>query len=74
MLDFDLNEEQRAFQRLARDFAEREIRPIAMEMDQSAVPENFPWDLINKGSKLGLRTLALPPEWEAPAPTPSPKW
>lgn len=63
MLDFDLTEEQRAFQRLAREFAVREIRPIAMELDRSEVPGNFPWDLVRKGSKLGLRTLALPPEW-----------
>ncbi len=63
MLDFDLTEEQRGFQRLARDFAQREIRPIAMELDRSEVPGNFPWDLVKKGSELGLRTLALPPEW-----------
>jgi len=63
MLDFDLTEEQRALQRLARDFAEREIRPIAMELDRAEVPQNFPWDLVKKGSKLGLRTMALPTEW-----------
>jgi acyl-CoA dehydrogenase len=63
MLEFDLTDEQRALQRLARDFAEREIRPIAMELDQMDVRESFPWELIKKGSKLGFRTMALPPEW-----------
>jgi acyl-CoA dehydrogenase len=63
MLEFDLTEEQRALQRLARDFAEREIRPIAMELDQMDVRESFPWELIKQGSKLGFRTMALPPEW-----------
>ena len=63
MLEFDLTEEQRALQRLARDFARNEIRPIAMAMDQGEVADNFPWDLIKKGSQLGLRTLTLPTEW-----------
>src|SRR3990172_1526925 len=63
MLEFDLTEEQKALQRLAHDFAEREIRPIAMELDQMDVRENFPWEMLRKGSKLGFRTMALPPEW-----------
>ncbi|MEE9592055.1 MAG: acyl-CoA dehydrogenase family protein [Thermoplasmata archaeon] len=63
MLEFDLTEEQKALQRLARDFAEEEIRPIALELDQMDVRESFPWDMVKKGSKLGFRTMALPPEW-----------
>jgi acyl-CoA dehydrogenase len=63
MLEFDLTEEQKALQRLARDFAQREIQPVAMELDKMDVRESFPWDIVRKGSKLGLRTMALPPEW-----------
>ncbi len=63
MLEFDLTEEQKALQRVARDFARNEIRPVAMEMDQTDVPNNFPWELVKKGSELGLRTLSLPIEW-----------
>ena len=46
MLEFDLTEEQKALQRVARDFARNEIRPVAMEMDQTDVPNNFPWELV----------------------------
>ncbi len=63
MLEFDLTEEQRALQRLARDFAQREIQPIAMDIDQMDVRESFPWDVVRKGSELGFRTMALPQEW-----------
>jgi alkylation response protein AidB-like acyl-CoA dehydrogenase len=63
MLEFDLTEEQKALQTLARDFADREIRPIAAELDRMDVRESFPWDMVKKGSKLGFRTMALPPEW-----------
>jgi alkylation response protein AidB-like acyl-CoA dehydrogenase len=63
VLEFDLTEEQRALQSLARDFAQREIQPVALELDGMDVRESFPWDIVKKGSALGLRTMALPPEW-----------
>ncbi len=62
-MDFELTESQRSLQRLAHDFAEREIRPIARERDKIADPhERFPWDVVEKGGEVGLRTLALPEE------------
>jgi acyl-CoA dehydrogenase len=62
-MDFELTENQRALQQLAHDFAEKEIRPIAHERDKIADPhERFPWEAVEKGSHLGLRTLALPEE------------
>jgi acyl-CoA dehydrogenase len=66
-MDFSLNEEQRHWQREARRFAEEEIRPISLERDQ--IEGGFaPWDweIIEKGSKLGFRTLAVPKEWGGP--------
>jgi hypothetical protein len=33
MFDIRLNDDQRAFQRLAREFSENEIKPIASELD-----------------------------------------
>ncbi|MFQ5879675.1 MAG: acyl-CoA dehydrogenase family protein [Dehalococcoidia bacterium] len=60
----DLTEEQIAIQRLARQFADREIRPISAELDASTdLEKSFPWDLVKKGSALGFRTLALPQEY-----------
>ncbi|MFP6890629.1 MAG: acyl-CoA dehydrogenase family protein [Nitrospinota bacterium] len=62
-MDFRLTEKQSALQSLAHEFAEREIRPIAREREKIEGPaERFPWDVVEKGSRLGLRTLALPEE------------
>lgn len=60
---FELNEEQRAIQALAAEFARNEIAPIAMKLDRADAAESFPWELVKKGSKLGLRTLTLPVKW-----------
>lgn len=60
---FELNEEQRAIQTLACEFARNEIQPIAMKLDLASATENFPWELVKKGSKLGFRTLSLPAKW-----------
>ena len=60
-MPFALTEEHRALQRMARDFAEKEIRPISAERDLIPDPKGtFCWDIIRKGSALGLRTLAVP--------------
>ena len=67
MLDFDLTEEQKALQKMARDFAEKEIRPIAEKLDKSQdLLQDFPWEMIKKADALGLRTIALPEEYGGP--------
>jgi acyl-CoA dehydrogenase len=66
-MDFSYNEEQRGWQLEARKFAMDEIRPISLARDQiegGFAPWN--WDIIEKGSKLGFRTLAVPKEWGGP--------
>ena len=63
MFDIRLNEQQRAFQELAREFAQNEIKPRALELD--AKPnweERIPWDALKKGSQLGFRTFVLQEE------------
>ncbi|MFQ5913740.1 MAG: acyl-CoA dehydrogenase family protein [Nitrospinota bacterium] len=58
---FQLTETQRSIQELVRDFVRREVAPVARERDRIADPvEAYPWDLVRKASRLGLRTLALP--------------
>jgi len=67
MIDFKVTEEQLAIQDMARKFAEREIRPIAERLDRSQhLLEDFPWSLVQKGSEVGLRTAALPIEYDGP--------
>ncbi len=63
-MDFSLNEEQRAWQMKARDFATNEIRPISLERDQIADPAaTFDWEIIKKGSRLGFRTAVVPKQY-----------
>ncbi len=63
MFDIRLNEEQRAFQQLAREFAEKEIKPIALELDSRPNWEDrIPWEVLKKGSRLGFRTFVLKEE------------
>jgi len=55
MVDFTLTEEQLALQKLARDFADKEIKPIAMERDRMVDPkEAFPVDLFKRRLRLGM--------------------
>jgi len=62
-----ITDENKALQQMARDFAEREIRPISAERDRIVDPsKTIDWDLIRKGSALGLRTLAVPEKFGGP--------
>lgn len=60
MVGFDLSEEQKQFQELAHEFAEKEIRPRAAECDEK---EELPWDVMRKAQELGLMTYAFPEEY-----------
>jgi acyl-CoA dehydrogenase len=63
-MNFSLSEEQRSWQMKARQFAEQEIRPISLARDQVTDPAaTLDWDIIRKGSRLGLRTAAVAREW-----------
>lgn len=61
MVEFRLSEEQLALQRMTRKFVNEEIKPVAGERDRLQDPAGrFPWDIVEKASELGLRTLAIP--------------
>lgn len=59
-VSFELTEEQKQFQELAHAFAENEMRPVAPKYDEE---EEFPWEVIDKGNKLGLMSYAFPEEY-----------
>ncbi|MCC7106769.1 MAG: acyl-CoA dehydrogenase family protein [Chloroflexi bacterium] len=64
MIDFTLSDEHRALQELARDFAERVVKPIVREREQIPDPrERLPIDIVEQGSRLGLRTLRVPQQY-----------
>ncbi len=56
MIDFSLTDEQKALQELARDFAQKEVAPVATELDRTGT---FPHDLLQKAHKLGLLNLTI---------------
>lgn len=53
----DLNESQQAVRRLARDFAEGEMRPVVMRYDES---QEFPHDIVRKLGELGFLGITWP--------------
>ncbi|MBC7232423.1 MAG: acyl-CoA dehydrogenase [Chloroflexi bacterium] len=59
-MDFALSEEQQMIRKTVRDFAEKEIRPIAREIDTTG---QFPWEIIRKMGNLGLMGLPIPEEY-----------
>jgi acyl-CoA dehydrogenase len=54
MIGFALSEDQVAAQKWAREFAEKEIRPVAPHYDET---EDFPWPVISKAADIGLYGL-----------------
>ena len=59
-MDFELTEEQQMIRDTVRDFAEREIKPIAKELDEKA---EFSEDLTRKIGELGLFGMFLPEKY-----------
>jgi short/branched chain acyl-CoA dehydrogenase len=59
-MNFDPTDEQRRWRDLARDFAQREIRPRAAELDRE---KKFPYDIVADMAGLGLLGLTLPEEY-----------
>ena len=60
-MDFTLSEEQLQWRAIARDFAERVIRPDVLRRDRlPTAAERIPWDWIREADTLGLRTLGVP--------------
>src|SRR5215204_6920203 len=63
-VSFELTEEQKGLRALAREFAEKEIRPKAAEYDEHAT---HPADVIAKAHEIGLMNVHLPEEYGGPA-------
>src|SRR5450759_2673942 len=59
-MDFDLTEPQQDFQKMLRDFADKEIAPKAKELDENG---EFPYEIQKKMAGLGLFGLPIPEEY-----------
>lgn len=60
MVDFTLTDEQKNLRELAHDFAEKEIRPVAAELDKDS---KFPWEIIKKAHEVGLMNTHAPEQY-----------
>lgn len=59
-MDFTLNKEQEMIQKLIREFAEKEVKPIAAEIDEN---HRFPRETIIKMAKQDMMGITLPKEY-----------
>ncbi|MDF2000462.1 acyl-CoA dehydrogenase [Peribacillus frigoritolerans] len=59
-MDFSLTKEQQMIKEMVREFAEKEIKPIAIELDAKSM---FAEDVFKKMGKLGLLGIPFPEEY-----------
>ena len=59
-MDFNFSEEQIAIRDTAKDFAENEIAPSAVERDKKA---EFPYEIIKKLGEFGFMGMMVSPDW-----------
>jgi acyl-CoA dehydrogenase len=62
-VSFSLTDEQKELRALAREFAEKEIRPLEAECD---VAMRHPAEVVEKAHELGLMNLHVPEEYGGP--------
>jgi len=60
VIDFSLTEEQKALQEMAREFAEKEMKPNAAKYDKG---EEFAEDVMKKAFEVGFLTCTIPKEY-----------
>jgi len=59
-MHFELTEEQQMIQDMARKFAEKEIKPVAAELDRT---HRHPAEIIAKMGELGLMGITIPEQY-----------
>ncbi len=59
-MDFSLTEDQKMLKAMVRDFAEKELEPIAAQIDEEA---KFPAESVKKMAELGLMGIPFPEKY-----------
>ncbi len=59
-MNFYLTEEQKMIQKMVREFAENEVKPIAAKIDET---DEFPWKIYERMAVLGILAMTLPPDY-----------
>jgi acyl-CoA dehydrogenase len=65
-VNFGLTDEQKMLQKMAREFAAKEIIPVAAEFDEKAI---FPSEIFKKGLDLGIVNMNIPDAYGGPGAT-----
>jgi len=63
VVDFTLTDEQKDIRQLAHDFAEKEIRPVAWDLDRDSA---FPHEIVRQAWEVGLMNSHIPQEYGGP--------
>jgi acyl-CoA dehydrogenase len=63
VVDFSLTDEQKDIRELAHDFAEKEIRPVASDLDRDSI---FPQEIVEKAWEVGLMNSHIPEQYGGP--------
>ena len=58
-MDFSLTKQEKLFLQMIREFAEKEVKPLAAEVDEQ---ERFPLETVGKMAKIGLMGIPVPKE------------
>lgn len=59
-MDFNTTERQDLFLQMIREFADKEVKPLAAEVDEQ---ERFPMETVEKMARLGLMGIPVPKEY-----------
>ncbi len=59
-MDFSLTKQETLFLQMIREFAEKEVKPLAAEVDEQ---ERFPEETVAKMAKLGIMGIPIPVEY-----------
>jgi butyryl-CoA dehydrogenase len=63
MIRYNVDERQQAIRDMVREFAEKEIIPVAKDLDQRPEPQQFPFEYYRKLAKAGFIGFPLPKEY-----------
>lgn len=59
-MDFSISKTEQLFLQMIREFAEKEVKPLAAEIDET---ERFPKETVKKMAELGLMGIPVPTEY-----------
>jgi butyryl-CoA dehydrogenase len=59
-MDFRLTKEETLFLQMIREFAQKEVKPLAAEIDEQ---ERFPEETVRKMGEIGLMGIPVPVEY-----------